>query len=78
MRKAIERLTHAQWPLVFSEPVFILPYQPTRLADGLGFGSHPTISQSEQLPREIDSPRGALLTTSARRVGSPASAKRRI
>jgi len=44
MRKAIKRITHAQWPLFFGEPLFILPYQPTRLADGLGFGSHPTIS----------------------------------
>ena len=48
MQKAIKRMTHAQWPLVFGESLFILPYQPTRLADGLGFGSHPTISRSEQ------------------------------
>ncbi len=51
MRKAIKRMTHAQWPLVFGEPLFILPYQPARLADGLGFGSHPTISrQSNTAP----------------------------
>ena len=63
MRKAIKRILHAQWPLFFGEPLFILPYQPTRLADGLGFGSHPTISrQSNDCSVKIDSPRGALLT----------------
>ena len=74
MRKAIKRITRAQWPLLFGEPLFILPYQPTRLADGLGFGSHPTISRQLNSPVKIDSPRGALLTELSTPVGSPASA----
>ena len=75
MRKATKRMTHAQWPLVFGEPLFILPYQPTRLADGLGFGSHPTISRSELLPpQRLTRPAASCCQNSARRFGSPASA----